>query len=572
MFKIRKKIFVIFSQKEKKQYIGLFFLSVIGAFLDMLGVSLTMPLVYSLIGVNDGGIFKKTLLDIFPNINSNQYLIMVILSMVAIYIFKNLFLSFEYYAQSSFTNKCKKRVRKQLYDSFLFRPYEEFLKCTSGEIINKLTSDCDGVFSLIHRYLLMRTEITVSVVIFTYLLILDYKMMTVLAIILVIELAVISRIIEPIIKKASGDNYKFVVKANTWINQTFDGIKEVKVSSKIDYFSNKFNEYSAGVSNTITKYDFLSSLPRNIIEAVTMSCVLLYILFYIKLGNEVNELIPHLSAFAIAAVRLLPSFNRISNARNAIAYYEKKLDSIVEQLNEKKPLYSNDQNDEPISLNDSLEMRDISFCYSNRNNMVIENGQLEIKYGSFVGIIGSSGAGKTTLVDILLGLLKPQKGIVLSDGKNISVCYKSWISNIGYIPQNIFIINSTIKENIGFGLIKEDIDEDRVVDALKKAQLYEFVKSLPDGLDTIIGERGIGLSGGQKQRIGIARALYSDPQILIFDEATSSLDIETEKEIMESISQFHNKKTLIIISHHSSTIENCDVVYHIRNKKIYREK
>lgn len=572
MCRIRKKFFSVFNEKEKTIYVGVRFLSVVGSILDMLSVSLVVPLVYFIVNKNDNINFKNIIITILPDINDRQYLMIVVFSLIIIFILKNLFLSFECYVQSSFTNKCKKRIKKQLYDSYLFRSYEELAKYSSGEIISIINENCDESFLLIYRYLIMSTEITVAIVIFVYLLFLDYKMTFTVVIILIVEIMLIFKIIDPIIKKISHDNYKYGIKVNSWVNQTFDGIKEVKISNRINHFSSKFYDFSERVTNAETKYDFLSSLPRNIIEAVSVSCMLLYIFVYININKDISVLIPHLSAFAVAIVRLLPSFNRISNSRSAILFYEKKLDSIIEQLNISKTIKNKEQCEYQISFNDGLEMKDVSFKYINRDDYVIKNGQLEIKYGSFVGIVGMSGVGKTTLVDILLGLLKPQDGMVLSDGKNVDNCYYSWISNIGYIPQNIFIMNSSIKENVGFGLNNDEIDENKVIEALKKAQLFDFVMSLPNGLDTIIGEKGIGLSGGQKQRIGIARALYNDPKILIFDEATSSLDNETEREIMQSISQFHHKKTLIVISHRLSTIENCDVIYRIEDKRIYRDK
>ena len=208
-------------------------------------------------------------------------------------------------------------------------------------------------------------------------------------------------------------------------------------------------------------------------------------------------------------------------------------------------------------------MKDITYAYPGTEKKIFDHANLEIPVGKSVGIVGTSGSGKSTVVDILLGLLKTHQGTICADGINIKDNYRSWLRNVGYIPQMIFMLDDTIRKNVAFGISEEEMQEDRIWEVLKEAQLDEFIKSLPEGLDTGIGERGIRLSGGQRQRIGIARALYNNPEILILDEATSALDNDTEAAIMESINRLHGKKTLIIIAHRLQTIENCDIVYRI---------
>ena len=282
----------------------------------------------------------------------------------------------------------------------------------------------------------------------------------------------------------------------------------------------------------------------------------------------------------MAAVKLMPSANRIVSAINQIAFQGPALDRLVEDFKDLKTQKSTDNTDNSntndinikINRDSKIIMENIYYKYPNNKKYVLEGSNMEIPIGYSIGIVGKSGAGKTTVVDILLGLLKIEKGRILLDDIDIMNNHKEWYSHIGYIPQSIFILDDSIRANVAFGLSNNEIDENKVWNALKEAQLDEYVKSLPDGINTKIGERGVRISGGQRQRIGIARALYENPEILVFDEATSALDNETETAIMESINSLHGKKTLIIIAHRLQTIQGCDIVYRVENKKIMKEK
>ena len=279
-------------------------------------------------------------------------------------------------------------------------------------------------------------------------------------------------------------------------------------------------------------------------------------------------LIPSLSAFAMAAIKLLPNINRIVAATNQISFLEPALDSIIKTLKE----FQNESVEESvcikeISVQRDIELHNITFHYPDSNKLILNHANMKIQVGHSVGIIGPSGAGKTTAVDIILGLLKPQEGQILVDGENVLENKEAWLKHVGYIPQTIFMLDATIRENIIFGNDVEN-DEVRLWNALEDAQLADFVRSLPDGLETAIGERGVRLSGGQRQRIGIARALYRNPDVLIFDEATSALDNDTEEAIMEAINALHGKKTMIIIAHRLSTIRECDSVFQVEDGKI----
>lgn len=309
-----------------------------------------------------------------------------------------------------------------------------------------------------------------------------------------------------------------------------------------------------------------------------MGAMFVIIAVMISTGTELDTIIPMLTAVAMAAIRLLPSINRISSALSTVAYGEPMLDKVIENLriledNESRLStfgFDGKSNGNEITYSETINFSNITYHYPGSDENILEGADMQIKKGDSVGIIGSSGSGKTTSVDILLGLLLPQSGAVFIDGIDIHEGLASWYDQIGYIPQMIFMLDDSIKANIAFG--EREVDEEKVICALKNASLYDFVQALPDGLDTQIGERGVRLSGGQRQRIGIARALYKNPQVLILDEATSALDNETEADIMESINSLHGNKTIIIIAHRLTTIQACDHIYRVEGKKILKEK
>ena len=326
-------------------------------------------------------------------------------------------------------------------------------------------------------------------------------------------------------------------------------------------------------------YAVLNNLPRLLIETVFIVSMLAFIMVYILGGGNINVLIPQLTAFAVAAIRIMPSANRINTYISEIAYSQPCLDYLYENLNESMKQDVNGsvtgyvqngkkEEKERTILQDKIVLDHITFAYPGTDKPIFTDAHMEVKRGQSVGIMGPSGAGKSTIVDILLGLLHVQKGSITCDGKSIFDDYESWLAQIGYIPQSIYLVDESIRDNIAFGIDADKIDENRIWEVLEEAQLKEFIEELPEGLDTKIGDRGVRISGGQRQRIGIARALYHDPEILVFDEATSALDNDTEKAVMDAVNSFHGRKTMVIIAHRLNTIAKCDVIYKVDGEKI----
>ena len=377
--------------------------------------------------------------------------------------------------------------------------------------------------------------------------------------------------------KAGKDNQDYYSGLFKWISQTVQGIKEVKVTGKEQYFVDEYRRCGSGYVNAVQRYSLYNNVPKLLIETVCIAVMMGYMIALTLLGTATENMLEVLSTLAAAAFVLLPAVNRINNQINSIAYFEPFFmgvsDNLQDEISDTKVdmSFAADE-EEKLPLCRSIELKDIVYAYPNTDKLIFDHADLTIPIGASVGIVGTSGAGKSTIVDILLGLLEVKEGSIRADGVDVKDRYRNWLKNIGYIPQMIFMLDDTIRRNVAFGVHDEMIDENRVWEVLREARLDEFVKTLPEGLDTGIGERGIRLSGGQRQRIGIARALYYDPEVLILDEATSALDNDTEAAIMDSINRLHGRKTLVIIAHRLQTIEKCDLVYRVENGQAVVER
>lgn len=576
MIRVWRKFKRLFNKKQTSRIILIFGLMIIGAFLETVGVSLMIPLVSA---VMQPDIIKENVyigrVCTWLGINSNKtFMIICIVTLIIVYIIKDLYLLFEYYVQYRFIYNNQLAVQSRMLHSYLKRPYVYYLQIQSGEIIQVIQNDVKSAFALLTTILNFFTESIVAVVLIVTIFIVNPTITVFTALMMGITLLFIAKVIKPILRKEGMSSRRYGVKTNQWLIQAISGIKEIKVANKESFFEQNYTDSGMQLIRAEKKKAVGDNAPRLLIEMITISSVLTLIAILIASGNDIEALIPALSAFAMAAVKLLPSANRIATAINSIAFQEPALDKLLENiklLDESKEEAKNEQITE-IDLKREILLKDITFLYPNTESCVLEQANMSVPIGMSVGIIGASGAGKTTVVDIMLGLLKPQMGQVLADGVNIQNAYHAWLSHVGYIPQMIFMLDDTIRGNVAFGIDEKEINDHTVWKALEEAQLKEFVQSLPEGLDTKIGERGIRLSGGQRQRIGIARALYTDPEVLIFDEATSALDNETESAIMESINALHGKKTMVIIAHRLTTIEGCDIVYKVENGKIERER
>ena len=585
MKKIIKKLMVLLDGRQKRIMVLLVFLMLIGAVLETLGVSLVIPVMN--VVMDEHAVENNKYLLVICDILRIEYndtrklMIFTMLALIGVFVVKNIFLFIQQKAQLRFVYTNQFATSRRMMINFMERPYEYYLNADTSVIQRSITSDVNNMYGLILALLQLFSEAIVFVCLVLVSLATDVWMTVTVTLLLVVVLTIIKGILKPIMKKAGEENQDYYSGLYKWIDQSVMGIKEIKVANKENYFINEYAKCGAGYVSAVQRYNLYNATPRLLIETVAIAGMILYMMFQILQGTAVSEIVPQVAALAVAAMRLIPCANRINNHLTSISYFEPFFMGVSDNLQEEirdesinydENAYKQKVKVDKLEIRDRIELKDIVFRYPNTEVLIFDHANMEIPIGKSVGIVGTSGAGKTTVVDILLGLLRLQSGEILADGVEVREHYQSWLKNIGYIPQSIFMIDSTIRKNVAFGYADEDIDDEKVWRALKEAQLDEFVRGLPEGLDTSIGERGIRISGGQRQRIGIARALFEDPEVLVLDEATSALDNETEAAIMDSINRLHGKKTLIIIAHRLQTIEKCDMVYRVEKGKVARER
>ncbi len=577
--KILKKINLLLDGKQKRNMVLLLFGMLIGAVLETASISLIIPVVSLVISPDaiETNAYMGWIYDSLNLTSKDQLTILVMMSLIVAFVLKNSFLFFQQKMMYSFIYGNQFSTSERMMRNYLRRGYEFYLNSDTAVIQRSITSDVNNMYALILAILQLVSEVIIFISLSAILLVVDAMMTIVIALLLMITLLMIKAVIKPIMQKAGADNQDYYSGLFKWISQTVTGIKEVKIAGKEQYFVDEYVKCGKGYVEAVQKYSLYNNTPRLLIETVCIIGMVGYMLFMILSGRAMTDMIPVISAFAMAAMRLMPCANRINNQLTSIAYFEPFFMGVSDHLQEEISGRNIDMSfakdsDAKLPVKKQIMLKDITYAYPNTETLIFDHAEMEIPVGAAVGVVGSSGSGKTTIVDVLLGLLEVRTGTIYADGVDVKTQYRSWLKNIGYIPQMIFMLDDTIRKNVAFGIPEEKIDEKRLWEVLKEAQLDEFVRGLPAGMETGIGERGIRLSGGQRQRIGIARALYHDPEVLILDEATSALDNDTEAAIMDSINRFHGKKTLIIIAHRLQTIEKCDIVYRVEGGSIKRDR
>lgn len=583
MRKIFQKMMVLLDARQKRQMVGIVILMLIGGVLESVGISLIAPVMEIVLQPEavDQKPYLHFLYTFFHLRSTEQLAGLIMVALVLVFVIKNIFLYFMNVVQLRFVYTNQFATSRRMMINFMKRPYEYYLNADTSVIQRNITSDVNNMYGLILSVLQLTSEVIVFVCLVVILLSQDAQMTIFIAGLLIVVLMIIKYVIKPVMQRAGRENQDYYSGLYKWIEESVTGIKEIKIAGRENYFINGYADCGAGYVNAVQKYNLYNSTPRLLIETVAIAGMIGYMLFLMQTGVSIRQVAPSLSVLALAAARLLPSANRINTYTTSIAYFEPFFMNVSDHLQAEihdedmtydEHVYRRRETVEKLPLHREISMENISYKYPNTDVYILKEANLKIPVGKSVGIVGTSGAGKTTIVDVMLGLLAPAEGRILADGVEVRAHYKEWLKNIGYIPQTIFMLDSTIRKNVAFGVPDDEIEEERVWAALKEAQLDTYIRSLPDGLDTSIGERGIRLSGGQRQRIGIARALYEDPEVMVLDEATSALDGETEAAIMESINRLHGKKTLVIIAHRLTTIEKCDLVYRVGEQKAVRER
>lgn len=565
-----QKISSIFTKKQKIQLCGLLVMTIISTIFELLGVSAIMPFVN--VAMNPDSIYENELLSYFYYLfhlhSVNEFLILLAILLVCIYILKNGFLILLYGFQYRFTYQSQRVLEGQLLSCYIHQDYTFHLEQNSAELQRNILQDVGGFYQTVLTVLQLLTEGLVCLLLFFYLLYTDITITIGVAILLSLFMLVFMGYLRIRIRNIGAESRQANGNRVLWIQQSLGGIKEMKILGREQHFLSRYDKNAEIYADKYSKYQMATVVPRPIMETLGISSLLLIVAYKLLMGEDISYMLPVLSVFAIAAFRLLPCFGRISGYLGTIAFNRAAVDRVCEDSEQAKELLRKYQAREKgvseIIFQQDIQIQNISFRYPNTEKDVLTDTNIRIPRNKSVALIGPSGAGKTTMADILLGILEPQKGQVLVDGIDIYKNLDAWHQKLGYIPQTIYLIDDTIRNNIAFGIDADKIDEKRMIEAVKEAQLYDFIQELEEGLNTVIGEQGIRLSGGQRQRIGIARALYTNPEILVLDEATSALDNDTEKAIMEAIDMLQGSKTLIIIAHRLTTIKNCDYIYEIK--------
>ena len=558
----------LLKKSERRRLFAIFLLTLVGTVFEMLSLGLVVPLVSIL--TKPGYVNGIPLVhNFFGDLSSSQAAIGAMSILVAVYILKTIFLIWKTWVQRGYSNSVSVRVAKDLFENYMNQPYAFHLERNSAIMIRNSQNTSGVMGGVVDPMLFVASEFLVTGGLFVLMLVIE-PVASITAVVVFGSFAWLFRRFTKrrISRWGEAQNFHNGMLIQH-LQQGFGGVKDVKILGREGYFIEEYSKDLQGNAYIQRRFSVAQSLPRFGMELLTIVCLGVLISIMALSGRELTNILPVLSLFGAAAFRLLPTMNQVISNFMSIGLYRPILVSLYDDLGRTFPKRIPALNKPRISQNLSVEH--LNFKYKNVGRFALEDVSINVRRGEAVGLIGSSGSGKSTLVDILLGLLEPTAGIVCIDGHDIQDNLRGWQDQIGYVPQSIFLTDDTLRRNVAFGLPNDLIDDNAVKSALRSAQLEDFVASLPEGMETVVGERGVRLSGGQRQRIGIARALYNNPDVLVLDEATSSLDTETEHGVMQAVQALQGEKTVIIVAHRLSTVEYCDRLYRLENARIVDE-
>lgn len=575
-----KKLLNILNREQKIYGIFILILSLGGALLETLGVSIVLPLVNAMLEPEKLMKYSlvRELMHFFRIEEASNLILLIGILTILIYVIKNIYFIVLAWVRTKYACKIQGELSVYIMESYMNQGYSFFLSRSIGDLQRSIAADVNGVYNVLLSCIKIFVEVVTIIAICIFILLTDPIMAGAVLVLALVCLLLISNCFRVTMKKA-GDMQRHYFSISYQASlQAFQGIKEILVSNREKFFVNLYKQSYMMKQKAGIRQSMGAESPSYIIEAICVSGLIGMICIRLAAGNnDAQSMIPTLSAFAIGAFRILPSLGKVSSNINVITFNLPSLDSVYDNMQMCEELNRKQQEHEvgyveKKRFEKELKICDVSFEYEGKPEKVLDGVNLSILKGESIAFVGQSGAGKTTLADIILGLLVPQRGSVQVDGGDIFSLGGTWNQMIGYVPQNIYLTDDTVRNNIAFGIDRKFIDENKVWNALEQAQLKEFIEKLPQGLDTTVGERGVRFSGGQRQRIAIARALYSNPDILVMDEATAALDNETETAVMESIEALKGKKTIIIIAHRLTTVENCNKIYEIVGGKAMERK
>jgi ABC-type multidrug transport system fused ATPase/permease subunit len=555
----------VLTSVERRKLISIWFLILVGMVIETLSLGLILPLIGLLTNSDYQSKYPKVF-DFFGNPSDKTLLVAGSLVLVAIYAAKNIFLYFSASVQRKFINNSSARISQMVFKSYLAQPYEFHLTRNSATLIRNAENANSVITGGLDPFLVLLTDGLVAVGLFVLLMLVEP--VGTLCVLVVFGGAAIG--FQALTRKRITEwgrlrktHMKMVLKH---LQQGLGGVKEIKVLGRENEFFIEHEHHLVKSMEINRKYALIQLLPRLWLEVLAIIGLAILVAVMAGTRDDISSFLPTLGLFAATAFRILPSIARIMASFQTIAYSSPLIRTVDEDL--KISVVADATQNEELLFKREIKFENVSFSYASAHRPSLQNVSLSILLGEAVGIVGPSGAGKSTLVDIFLGLLSPSEGTVEVDGVDIATGRRSWQDQVGYVPQSIYLVDDSLIRNIALGIPHELIDHNAVLRALRDAQLEDFVSTLPLGLETIVGERGVRLSGGQRQRIGIARALYSNPQVLVLDEATSSLDTETERGVMDAVKALQGEKTVVIVAHRLSTVSYCSRIFSIEDARL----
>ena len=563
-----KIVWKLFTNSDRAAFIRIVVMVIVGMFLETISLGIVVPII-GILTQDDYQQKYPFIVDIFGNLSREELISAVMVAMVLIYVVRSLFLFWSLWIQKGFSASVSGRLSQSLFSIYLRQPYMFHLQRNSSTLMRNAKNATSVVTCGVDPFLVLLTDGLVAIAMFA--LLIAVEPVGTLAVLLVFGL---STFVFQRTTRRRIDNWGYQVdyhetKILQHLQEGFGGAKDVKVLGRENEFLSQ-HEKHLGESIRINRiYNVILTLPRSFMEIITIVGLCLLVVSMVVRGRELADIVPILGLFAAAAFRVMPSINRLLMATQTLIFNRSIIASVYKDFLLDSPDSLSLKSETKFAA--QLELTDVSFKYPTAATASLQNVSLVVKRGEAVGFVGPSGAGKSTLVDVILGLFAPTSGVVKVDGQDVQQNLRNWQNQIGYVPQAIYLTDDTLRRNVAFGLNDENIDDNLVRNAIRLAQLEEFVATLPEKLETVVGERGVRLSGGQRQRIGIARALYHNPSVLVLDEATSSLDTPTEHGVMQAVQALQGSKTVLIVAHRLSTVEYCDRLYKIENARITEE-
>lgn len=581
-FTMYRQLLGILDKKQKIKGMILIVLLIMVSLLETLGIGVVIPFIIAMLDPET--LLKNRYIKsvtAFLQINNYQnILLLVTLCIIGVYVVKNALILLVNYYQADYRNTLEKDLSIKMLSSCMKRPYTFFLDTNSADVLRNIINDITNVAIVLDSYSSLFAEgLTCLFIVFFLISMNPFLAFSLMGVTVLAAMGIVL-----CFKKKTGECGEKTREAFSeryqCVYQTVTGVKEITVMQRRENFVKQFAQASEKACRYNTSYLCIQKAPNRLIETVFIGSMLLLVCVNVKGGNVSVDYISSLGTMAVAAVRILPSITNLTNSMNSLVFSRIALDEAYQNItaagwkkegNEiiQETDISHISDQRTLAFNEGVFIEHIKWQYKENLPWVIDDLSLKIRKGEAIAFIGESGAGKTTLSDIILGLLQPQAGSVKVDNTDIFDVLPQWAKIVGYVPQSVFLLDDTIRNNIAFGLSEEEIDDRMIWRALEQAQIKTMVENLEKGLDTVVGERGIKFSGGQRQRIAIARALYYNPDILVLDEATSALDSETEEAVMEAIDALQGIKTIIIVAHRLTTIQKCDKIYEIKNGKAY---